>query len=96
MEAVAAEIADRSEILSVVCAHHALCGIFHNHQAVAAGNIHNRIHFAGNARIMNDDDCFCLFGDRLFDLRFVDVHRIGSDIDEHQPRAGKHRRIRRA
>ena len=80
MEAVAAKIADRSKGFSLVVRAHALCRILYNLQVMAFCNIHDGIHFTGNARIVNRNNRFCFFGDGILNLGLVDVHCIRTDI----------------
>ena len=57
---------------------------------MAAGDVHDGVHLAGDARIMHDHDDLRAVGDGRFDLAFVDVHGIGADVHEHQLRPRQH------
>ena len=56
-------------------------GIFDDEQMMPGGDFHDRIHFATDTRVMNGKDRFGGRGDGRFDQPFVDVQRIGSDVD---------------
>lgn len=47
---------------------------------MAGGDIHDGIHLAGDAGVMNRNDSSCLFGDGVLDFGLVDIHGIRADI----------------
>ena len=81
--AVAAKVTERPERATLVGGHHSLRSIFDDEQVVLFGDVVNRVHFAGDARIVHRHDGLCLFGNGAFDEFFVQVHRVGTDIYEY-------------
>ena len=67
METVAAQVSDRSQILSLVCGANPLSRILHDHEIMPFRYIHDHGHIAADTGIMNGDDCFRFRGNRLFD-----------------------------
>ncbi len=67
--------------------------IFHNFQIMASGDVHDRIHLACYTCIMNRNDCFCFFCDRLFDQFFIDIHGIRPNIHKYDLRSPQHKCI---
>ena len=59
-------------------------GIFDDRKAMALGDSQDGVHLASDSRVMNGDDDPRAVRDGVFDLGLVDVHGIGSDIDEHE------------
>jgi len=93
MEAVAAKIPDSSKRFSFIVGIHTLSRIFHNFQIMASGDVHDRIHLACYTCIMNRNDCFCFFCDRLFDQFFIDIHGIRPNIHKYDLRSPQHKCI---
>ena len=90
VERVAAKIANGTQCLALVAAHHALGGILDHHQVVAAGNVHDGVHLAGDTGVVHGHNDLGLVGDGGFDLGLVDVHRVGAHIHKHQLGPGQH------
>ena len=86
METVTSKISDGSQCFSFIKGIHTLSCIFHNFQTMSAGNLHDRVHLAGNTRIMNRHDYFRSVCDCLLDQFLIDVHSIRPDIHEHDLR----------
>ena len=84
MERVAAKITDGAQRLAFITGHHALGGIFHHLQVMAARNLHDGIHIAGHTGIVHHADDFCFFGNGGFNFCFVNVHGVRADIHKHQ------------
>ena len=57
---------------------------------MAAGNVHDGVHLAGDTGVVHGHNDLGLVGDGGFDLGFINVHRIGADIDKHQLGPGQH------
>ena len=93
MEGIAAEVADSAQRLSLVFGHHSLRRVLNDLYAVTAGDIEYGVHLTGDARVMDGNDRLCLFGDRVLDLVFVDIHSVGSDVDKHQLGAAQRKRV---
>ena len=41
------------------------------------------IHFTANTGIMNWDNSLCLFSNSIFNKLFINVHRIGTNINKY-------------
>lgn len=95
VEAVAPQVSDRSEVFSLVCGAHTLGGVFHDQQIVAFGDVHDHIHVATNAGVMNRDDHLRFRRNGLLNELFIDVHGIGTNIDEHRDSAAQDKSIDR-
>ena len=96
MEGVAAEITDGAKRTALVAAHDALRRILHDLEAMAVRDLHDRVHLAGNTGVVHRHDGLCPVGDGLFDLRLINVHRVGADVHKHQPGPRQHGRGCRA
>ena len=96
MERIAAEITDGAQRFAFILAHHALRRVFHHHQTMAMGNIHDGIHLAGHTGVVHHHQHLGLIGDGCLDLGLVNIHRIGADVHKHQLGTGQHRRGGRA
>ena len=59
-----------------VARHHRLRGILDDEQVVAAGDVHDRVHLANDARVMHRHDRARTRGDRRLDQTLVDVERV--------------------
>ena len=92
MERVAAKIANGTQCLALVAAHHALGRILDHHQVVAAGDVHDGVHLAGDTGVVHGHNDLGLVGDGGFDLGFINVHRVGTHIHKHQPSSRQHSR----
>ena len=95
MEAVAPQMADGTESAPPVTGTYALGGVFNHVQMVPPGNLHNRIHLARHARIMNYADGAGAVRDSRFNQRLVNILRIRPDVHEHRNAAAQHKRVRR-
>ena len=84
MERVAAKITDGAQCPALIAGHHALGGIFHHLQVMAARNLHDGIHIAGHTGIVHHADNFGFFGNGGFNFCFVNVHGVRADIHKHQ------------
>ena len=93
MEAEAADMADGAQRAPLVGGHHPLRGVFHHKQVVFVGDGHDGVHLAGYAGIMHRDNRPGFIGDGGFDERFVDIHRIATDINEDDFRPAQHKSI---
>ena len=80
MEAVAAHVTDGAQSPALIPAHHALRGILHHFQVVAPGDLHDGIHLAGYACIVNHADDGGLVGNGGLDFGLVDVHGVRADV----------------
>src|SRR5262245_10032507 len=76
-----------------------LSGVFNDQQSMSLGDLHDPIHFTTDASVMIWNDRSRSRRNSCFDLLFVDIHRVGSNIDEHrfgpQPDNGIGRRNKR-
>ena len=90
MERVAAKIANGTQCLALVAAHHALGGILDHHQVVAAGNVHDGVHLAGDTGVVDGHDNLGLVGDGLLDFLLVNVHRVGAHVHKDELGPGQH------
>ena len=90
VEGVAAEITDGAQRLALVAAHDALRRVLDDLEVMAAGNVHDGVHLAGDTGVVHGDDDPGLIGDGLLDLRLVDVHRVGADVHKDELRPGQH------
>ena len=93
MEAVAAIITDAPKGFSFIRSHHALRRILNHKKVVTLCDIHDRIHFAGYSGVVHRHDGLRLFGDRCFDLFFVNIHGIRTNIHKNRHAAPQHKRI---
>ena len=84
MERIAAEITDRAESFPLVGGHNALCRVFDDFQPVFAGDLHDRIHLTGDACIVDGHDSLGLVCDGVLYLSFIDIHCVGTDVDEYR------------
>ena len=80
VEGVAAVVADCAESLALVLAHYALSRVLANLEVVSFRDVHNSVHLAAYACIVNGNNRLCLIGNRLLNELFVDVHCVGADI----------------
>ena len=95
MEAVTAEVADRPEITFFVGRADSLGGIFDDQQPMPPRDIHDHVHIAADAGVMNRNDHPGPGSDRLLDQTLVDIHGIRPDIDENRHAAPQDEGIRR-
>lgn len=51
-------------------------------QVVVRGDLHDRVHLAGHAGIVNGDDGLGSRGDGVYDASFINVERVGPNIDK--------------
>ena len=93
MKTVAAKLADGSQLFSFVSRQDTLGSILDHHQIMTFCNIHNGIHLTGNPCIMHGNNSFCLFCDGSFNLCFIDVHGIRSDVHKYHGCATKYKSI---
>ena len=93
MEAEAAKIPDRSQRFSLIRGHHSLRSIFHHKKSVFFGNLHDLIHLAAHAGIMNHRNRFRPLRNRCFNLIFIDIHRIRANIHKHSLRSPEYKSI---
>ena len=93
MEGVTSEIPDRPAILPFVCAHDSLGGILHNEEMMTVRNPHDGVHFACDARVMDDADHPGFLRDSGFDL-LIDVHCVRPDVHKNQLRTGQDKGVR--
>lgn len=49
---------------------------------MSGSDLHDRVHFASDARIMDRKDCLRAGRNRLFDLGFVEIQRVRTYINE--------------
>ena len=91
MEGEAPEVPDGAESLPLVARHDALGRVLDDQQTVLSRDGHDRVHLAGHARVVHDDDDLRAARDGGLDLRLVDVHGVGADIhkDQARPVVGK-------
>jgi len=68
IKAERAGIADGSKPLTAKAAAVRLAGIFQNQQIMLPGDLHDRLHIAGETLNMYRDDGLCMLGDFLFDV----------------------------
>ena len=54
-----------------------------------AGKVHDGVHLAGDAGIVHDAEYAGLFGDGGLDLRLVDIHGVGANVDKDELCAGE-------
>ena len=54
------------------------------------------VHFAGDSCIVDRHNHLCLFGNRIFDKLFVQVHRIGANVNKNAFCPLRYKRIRSA
>ena len=73
MEAQATEVADRTKGASPVACEHALRRVLHDRKAMLDGDGCNVVHFAGDARVVDGDNCACSRGQCVLDETFVDI-----------------------
>ena len=90
MEGIAAEITDRAESSPFVSGHDALSRVFDDFEPVPAGDIHDRIHLTGDACIVDSHNRLGLVCDGGLYLILVDIHCIGTNIDEYRRGACQH------
>ena len=90
MERVAAKVANGAQRFSLVAAHDTLGRILDHHQVVAAGDVHDGVHLAGDTGVVHGHNDLGLVGDGGFDLGFINVHRVGTHIHKHQLSPGQH------
>ena len=88
-------VTDAPERATFIGSHQALGGILDHDEAMTLGDGHYGVHFAGNARVVNDHDRTRALRDRRLDQRFVDVERVGPDVDEHRHAAAEHKGVGR-
>ena len=86
VEGEAAEVPDGAEGPALVGAHDGLGRVLDDEQLVLSRNGHDRVHLAGHARVVHDHDGLRAARDGGLDLRLVDVHGVGADVDEDQLR----------
>ena len=94
MEAVAAHIANGTQGTAFIAAHNSLGGILHHLQMMAAGNVHDGVHFAGHTGVVNHADAGGLVCDSCLDLGLVNIHGVGTDIHIHHLRSPLHKGVR--
>ena len=93
MEGVAAKVADGAQCPALIKGVDALCGVLYHLQVVAAGDVHDGVHLAADAGVVDDADDLCLIGDGGFDLRLVNVHGVRTNIHKHRHRPHQHKGI---
>ena len=93
METEASEISDRTERLSLITGHNALCRVLDHLQMMSPRDFHDRIHLTGNACIMNRHDRLRPFGNRFLDQRLIQIHRIRAYIHKYSLRPSEYKRI---
>ena len=79
----------------LVVGEQALGGVLDDEQVVAARDLHDRVHVAADAGVVDGHDRLRPRGDRRLDPRLVDVQRVGPDVDEDRRRAAQRERVRR-
>ena len=80
VEAVAAEVADGAEVLSVEGGVDPLRGVLDDEEVVFLGNGHDHIHLAGDPGVVDGDNDLGPGGDRRLDLGFINVQGVGADV----------------
>ncbi|MNC56016.1 hypothetical protein D3C75_1055860 [compost metagenome] len=93
MEAEAADMADGPQGFAFIGRHHALRSILYHHQVVLLRQRHDGVHFAGYASVMHRHDGTGFIGDRRFNLGFIDVHGVWTQIDKHHHRPAQHKGV---
>ena len=95
VKAETAKFPKSTERFSLIRCHDSLRRIFHDRQMMLLRNLHDRIHLTAHARIVNRRDRPGLLCDRIFDQRFIDIHRIRPDIHKDRSGPAQHKSIRR-
>ena len=90
VEGVAAEITDGAQRLALVAAHNALGRILDDLEVMAAGNVHDGVHLAGDTGVVDGHDNLGLVGDGLLDFLLVNVHRVGAHVHKDELGPGQH------
>lgn len=62
---------------------------------MAARDVHDRVHLAGDAGVVHRHDHAGAIRDRSLDFGLVEVHGVGAHVDEDEARALRHERGRR-
>lgn len=92
VERIAAERADGPEGGALVRAHDALRRVLDDQEPVTAGDVHDHVHLARDAGIVDRHYHARAVGYGRLDLGLVDVHGVGADVDEDEPRPGEDER----
>ena len=95
MKAETSEIPYRSQGFPFIRSHNALGGIFHHHQPITPGNVHDLIHLTGNPGIMHHRNRLSLFRNRRLYQILINIHRILPDIHKYRHSSPKYKSIRR-
>ena len=89
VERIAAKVGDCSQCPSFIGGHHTLGSILDDLKLVPGRDIHNGIHFARDARVMDGDDGFGAAGDGCLDFGLINIHGIRTDIHKYRYGAGQ-------
>ena len=84
MERVASEIAVLAEKSSLISGAEALCRIFDDFQTVLFCDGEDRVDLAGHTGVIHRYNDAGLVRNGIFDLLFIDVHRIGANVDKYE------------
>ena len=95
MEGIAAEIADGAERTAFVGRADTLSRVLDHDEAVLFGDGHDRIHFAGDAGVVDNRDHAGFVGDGGFDLIFIDIHGVRAHVHKHELCASRDKGVRR-
>ena len=94
MEAEATVVADAAESSALVACHDALRGVLDDQEMMPGGDIHDRVHLAGDAGVVDRNDGPCLVGDGVLNLCLINIHGIRTDIHEDNGGAAQHKGVR--
>lgn len=83
VERQGAQVADGPEHSAAVGGAEGMRCVLDDRQTVRCGDGHDGVHLARNPAVVNHHDGFSARRDGRFDQGFVDVPRIGPDVDEH-------------
>ena len=86
VEALRRQFAKCPQITSFVPREQGMGVILNYSNAMFLGQRHDRVHLAGDAGIMHQDNRPRPFGDQIGQLVFIQVERIWANVSEHRPR----------
>ncbi len=95
VKAKRAEVPDAAKRAPLVLRHDALRGILDHEQAVPSRRSARSRPFRSRRRRNGRARSPWSAADRRLDQGFVEVQRVGPNVDEHRPRAAQHERVRR-
>ncbi len=78
------KVPDAAERTVLVLRRDALRGVLQHEEAVPLRDVHDLVHGTADTRVVNRDDGLGLLRDGRFDQAFVDVERVGPDIDKNR------------